>query len=59
MITKTCLFKYNKIKAIILLYINDLLIAGKSFKIVKLIKNMLASKFTLKKMGEVSKFIGF
>jgi hypothetical protein len=56
---ETCIFMNQDLKVIILLYIDDLLIAGPSLAIVKRTINDLAKHFKLKEMGEVKRFLGY
>ncbi|CAJ2503425.1 Uu.00g108190.m01.CDS01 [Anthostomella pinea] len=57
MSTEMCLFKHEKLGVLVLIYVDDILIAGPTLKDCETVRDLLAVHFELKEMGLISKFL--
>ncbi len=57
--SNVCLFRHKELGILVVLYINDLLIAAPHVDLVNCIRNSLRYLFDLKELGEVKRFLGF
>ena len=55
----TCLFQNKTTKALVILYVDDLLIATPTLSAIDSTKEQLMSAFEMKELGEVKRFLGF
>ena len=53
------LLKHRELDILVVLYVDDLLIAVPTIALVNRIRDGLKAKFELKEMGEVKRFLGF
>src|SRR5580700_2974952 len=58
MTSDMCLFKNDKLNALLILYVDDVLIAAPSIEGIHEIREILASYYELKEFGEVQEFLG-
>jgi hypothetical protein len=54
-----CLFKHREVDILVVLYVDDLLVAVPIVMLINRICDGLKAKFELKEMGEVKRFLGF
>ncbi len=54
-----CLFKHKELGILVVLYVNDLLIATPYIDLIDYIHDGLRYLFDLKELGEVKRFLGF
>lgn len=54
-----CLFRHKETGALVVLYVDDLLISAPTTKIIEDIATGLESKYGIKKLGEPKRFLGF
>jgi hypothetical protein len=54
-----CLFRYVRDRVLVLLYIDDLLIAAKKYNAIAIVAAKLKKVYALKEIGEVKRFLGF
>ena len=54
-----CLLKHRELNILVVLYVDDLLIAIPTIALVNCIRDSLKAKFELKEIGEVKRFLGF
>jgi hypothetical protein len=54
-----CLFRHKTTGALIVLYVDDLLIAAKSKTIIEAVRDGLMARYEMKELGEVKRFLGF
>lgn len=54
-----CLFKNEETGALVILYVDDILVAASAMAEVHLIRDGIAKHFELKDLGEAKKFLGF
>ena len=57
--SNVCLFKHKELGILVVLYVNDLLIAAPHVDLVDRIRDGLRYSFDLKELGEVKCFLGF
>jgi hypothetical protein len=58
MTSDLCLFKNDKLSALLLLYVDDILVAAPQIDGIQQIKDILLSYYELKEFGEVQEFLG-
>ncbi len=54
-----CLFRHKELSILVILYIDDLLIATPHVNLIDRIHDSLKYSFDLKELGEVKRFLGF
>jgi hypothetical protein len=54
-----CLFKHREVDILVVLYVDDLLVAAPTVILINRIYNSLKAKFELKEIGEVKCFLSF
>lgn len=54
-----CLFRHKKTGALVVLYVDDLLVAARTMGIINAICDQLRGVYDLKEIGEVQRFLGF
>jgi hypothetical protein len=54
-----CLFRHKKKGILVVLYVDDLLVAARTVDLVNWVRDQLANKYELKELGEVKRFLGF
>jgi hypothetical protein len=54
-----CLFKHREVDILVVLYVDDLLVAVPTVTLINRTCDGLKAKFELKEMGEVKRFLGF
>ncbi len=57
--SNVCLFKHKELGILVVLYVDDLLIATPYVDLVDRIRDSLRYSFDLKELGEVKRFLGF
>jgi len=55
----TCIFKNEKTGVLLLLYVDDVLIAARQLTDIHLVRDQLMKHFELKEMGEIKRYLGF
>jgi hypothetical protein len=53
-----CFFKNNRLLALIILYVDDLLVAALDLQTIREIRHILTSYYKLKEFREVQEFLG-
>jgi hypothetical protein len=53
-----CFFKNDRLSALIILYVDDLLVAAPDLQTIREIRHILTSYYELKEFGEVQEFLG-
>ena len=56
--TDMCFFKCDRLSALLILYVDDLLIAALDKDTIKAVEDLLVNCFNLKALGEVHEFLG-
>ena len=54
-----CLFKHKENRALVVLYVDDLLVFAEDDTIIEAIAKELGERYELKEVGEVKRFLGF
>ncbi len=54
-----CLFRHKELGILVVLYVDDLLIATPYVDLINYIRDSLKYSFDLKELGEVKHFLGF
>ncbi len=54
-----CLFRHKELGILVVLYINDLLVAAKTIALISWVQDRLAQVYELKELGEVKRFLSF
>jgi hypothetical protein len=54
----TCIFKNEKTGALLILYVDDLLISGRTLGDVPAVRDALRKRYELKDMGEAKRYLG-
>lgn len=54
-----CLFRHRENGALVVLYVDDLLVSATSMAIITKIRDGLKAKYDIKELGEVKRFLGF
>jgi len=54
-----CLFKHREVDILVVLYVDDLLVAVPTVTLINRIYDSLKAKFELKEIGEVKRFLSF
>ncbi len=57
--SNVCFFKHKELGILVVLYIDDLLIATPYIDLINYIRDSLRYSFDLKELGEVKRFLGF
>ncbi len=57
--SNVCLFKHKELGILVVLYVDDLLIATPYVDLINCIRNSLRYSFDFKELGEVKCFLGF
>jgi len=55
----TCIFQNTKLNILILLYVDDMLVARATNEKINNVMNLLGNHFEIKAIGEVKRFLGF
>jgi hypothetical protein len=58
MTSDMCLFKNDSLSALLILYVDDVLVAARMIEDIKQIEGILSSFYELKRFGEVQEFLG-
>ena len=54
-----CLFRHRELGILVVLYVDDLLVAAKTVALISRVQDRLARVYELKELGEVKRFLGF
>ena len=54
-----CLFRHKDTGALVIIYVDDLLVAAKTVEIIDNIRDQLMAIYELKELGEVRRFLGY
>ena len=55
----TCIFKNEKTGVLLLLYVDDVLMAARTLTDIHLVRDQLKRRFEIKEMGKIKRYLGF